>query len=200
MAKETIENKLNEVLHFLNSFMDDNGYPPSVREIGKFLNIKSTATVYYYLEKLEERGLIKKGKAKNRALELASRMNRRVREIPVVGKVQAGTPIMAVENIEESFNLPNDLFRGEELFILNVSGESMIEAGIFHCDKIIVKKQSSAKNGDIVVAMIDNEATVKRFYKKSDHYVLHPENSTMTDIIVSDLEILGIVVGLIRVY
>ena len=200
MAKETIENKLNEVLHFLNSFMDDNGYPPSVREIGKFLNIKSTATVYYYLEKLEERGLIKKGKAKHRALELASRMNRRVREIPVVGKVQAGTPIMAVENIEESFNLPNDLFRGEELFILNVSGESMIEAGIFHCDKIIVKKQSSAKNGDIVVAMIDNEATVKRFYKKSDHYVLHPENSTMTDIIVSDLEILGIVVGLIRVY
>ncbi len=200
MAKLSVEQKLTELLKFLTDFTDNNGYPPSVREICKHMSIKSTATAYYYLEKLEQRGHIRKHPSKNRALELVSRQNRRVRTVPVVGRVQAGTPILAVENIEDSLTLPGDLFRGDEVFVLNVSGDSMIEAGIYSGDKIIVRRQATANNGEIVVALIENEATVKRFYRKSDHFVLHPENSEMLDIIVKELEILGVVIGLLRVF
>ncbi len=198
MAKGSLDEKLSKVLAYLNTFMDENGYPPSVREIGKSLNIKSTATVYYYISKLEDMGLVKKSPSKNRAIEVVSRANRKLKEIPLVGRVQAGTPILAVENIEESLCVSDGLFRGDELFMLTVNGDSMIEAGIFEGDKIIVNRQSHANNGDIVVALIDCDATVKRFFRKNGKIVLHPENSTMQDMVFDNVDILGAVKGLIR--
>lgn len=197
---KNIDVKLKKVLDYLDSFIEDNGYPPSVREICKELSIKSTATVYYYLEKLESMNLIKKTKSKNRAVEIVNsqRTNKNTVRIPLVGKITAGSPILAVENISEDFIISNDIFRGEDLFMLVVSGDSMIDAGILDGDKIVVKKQSLAKNGDIVAALIENEATVKRFYKTDSKIILHPENNKYEDIVLDDVDILGIIVGLIR--
>lgn len=193
-----IDTKLNNVLKFITKYVDENGYPPSVREIGAELSIKSTATTYYYLEKLQEKGYLRKTKSKNRAIEIVSAAKNPTRHIPLVGTITAGVPILASENIESNIPLPADMFSGDDLFMLSIAGDSMIDAGIYNNDKIIVKKQSFADNGDIVAALIDNEATVKRFYKRDGHYVLHPENKNMQDIIVKELHVLGVVCGLIR--
>lgn len=192
--------KLNKVLNFVKSYTEENGFPPSVREIGKELDIKSTATTYYYIEKLRQNGLLKKTKSKNRALGVVSDKKVNFKSVPFVGNITAGSPILAVESVEEYIPLSADMFKSNDLFMLSVTGESMKEAGIFNGDVIIVNRQNYAENGDIVVALIDNEATVKRFYKAKDHYVLHPENSAMQDIIVNDVTILGIVDGLLRKY
>lgn len=201
MSNINIDEKLNKVLNYIVSYTEENGFPPSVREIGTELLIKSTATTYYYLEKLKQNGLLKKTKSKNRAIEVISE-NKKLsyKSVPLVGNITAGTPIFAVESIDEYIPLPASMFKSNDLFMLSVTGDSMKEAGIYSGDVIIVVRQNYAENGDIVVALIDNEATVKRFYKEKDYYVLHPENKTMKDIIVKELEILGKVDGLLRKY
>lgn len=189
-----------KVLNFITEFTKKNSYPPSVREMCKGLGISSTATIVYHLKKLEEQGKLSREKSRNRAIEVSG-VQMFSSGIPVVGKVAAGTPITATENIEDTFSFSQNLFGDqEELFILNVSGESMINAGIFDGDKIVVKKQENAENGEIVVAMIDGEATVKRFYKEKNQVRLQPENDFMQPIIVKDATIVGVVVGLIRKY
>ena len=180
--------------------MEKNSYPPAVRDMCQGLNISSTATIVYHLRKLEEQGKITRDKQKNRAIEVVN--GKKKNGIPVVGKVAAGIPITATENIEDSFSFSQNVFGAsqEGLFILNVSGDSMVNCGIYDGDKIVVQKQSNAENGEIVVAMVDDEATVKRFFKENDHIRLQPENDYMEPIIVTDAVILGKVVGLIRNY
>ena len=196
------EAKLMNVLNYISDYIDENGFPPTVRDMCADLNIGSTATVHYYLGKLSDAGFIKKADFKNRCIEVISNPNRPNKNgIPVVGKVAAGLPITAVENIEDYVSLPSNIFStNDNLFILNVSGESMINAGIYDGDKIIVRQQQTANNGDKVIALIDDSATVKTFYKEKDHIRLQPENDTMEPIIVPDCQILGVVVGLIRKY
>jgi repressor LexA len=191
-----IDEKLQKVYDFVESFLDNYGYPPSVREIQTKLNIKSTATVYDYLERLKDKGLITKSPTKNRAIGLAKKEH--VELIPIVAKVTAGMPILAVENLEGYCPLLPDFSNEDDAFALRVSGESMINAGIFDGDQIIVRKQSSADDGDIIVALIEDSATVKRFFRKNGKYVLHPENDTMSDMIFDDISVLGKVIGLIR--
>ena len=192
--------KLNKVLNFMNGFIQKNGYPPSVREICKELSIKSTATVYYYLEKLEALNLIKKTRSKNRAVEIVNGKNPHIStvKIPLVGKISAGSPILAVENIDDNYIFSESLFKGDDLFMLTVLGDSMVNAGIFSGDKIVVKRQNTASNGNIVAALIENEATVKRFYKTDTQIILHPENEKYDDIVLDDVSIMGVVVGLVR--
>jgi repressor LexA len=200
MGKVNIDNKLKEVMKYLGDYITENGFPPSVREICKELSIKSTATAYYYLEKLNKMGYIKKSPLKKRAVGIINQNKSTAISVPVIGKVTAGQPILAVENYDEYISIPSVMFNEEDLFILNVKGDSMIDAGIFDKDKIIVKRQSNAENGDIIVALIDELATVKRFYKKNNKIILHPENSTMQDMIFDDIIILGKLKGLIRKY
>ncbi len=210
------ENGLNKreraILKYIQKQMEINGYAPSVREIGRAVDLSSTATVQGYLNKLEEKGFIKKENQKGRTLRLLkdSKGNERIEEpkdyysnkelvdVPVVGKITAGQPILAVENITDTFPIPIDFTGNAECFMLTVRGESMIEAGIFSGDYILVKKQNTADNGQIVVALIDDEATVKTFYKEKDHIRLQPENHTMDPIIVPNCSILGIVCGVFR--
>lgn len=194
MAK--IDEKLERLFEYVKNYQDINGYPPTVRDICKDLQIKSTATAHYYLEKLSQKGLIVKNDDKKRAITVKG--NKNFFEVPLVGTVTAGTPILAVENFEDYYPLPLEFKSNETLFMLTVKGDSMINAGIFNGDKIVVKKQETANNGDIVVALIEDSATVKRFYKKQNYYVLHPENDEMDDIIVDDVSIIGVVVGLTR--
>lgn len=191
-----IEEKLENVHQFIKRYHAENGFPPSVREICSALSIKSTATCHYYLDKLKERGLLTKNANKNRAISVVD--NVEYVSVPLVGVVTAGTPILAVENLEGYMPLPPEFATQDESFMLRVSGDSMIEAGIFNGDKIICKKTNYADNGDIVVAMVDDSATVKRFYKKDNKFILHPENSALSDIVLSKVEILGKVTGLIR--
>ena len=188
------------------------GYPPSVREIGKAVGLSSTATVHGYLTKLEDKGYIKKQDKKGRTLRLLKgttgepkKMStkdfytqKELVDVPVVGKITAGQPILAVENITDTFPIPIDFVGNSDCFMLTVRGESMIEAGILDGDYILVRKQNSASNGEIVVALIDDEATVKTFYKEKDHIRLQPENCTMDPIIVPNCEILGKVCGVFR--
>ena len=197
---KNFDEKQQHLLQFIYEFTKKNGYTPSVREMCDKMNFASTSTIFYYLKKCEEQGYIKRAKGKNRAIELA-RMNE-FEGVPVVGKVAAGEPILALENIEDYIELPANLFdyQNDQLFILNVQGESMINIGINDGDKLIVKKQNTARNGEIVVALVDDSATVKRFYKESDHFRLQPENDNMKPIIVKEVNILGLVVGLIRKY
>ena len=209
VLKKSQEN-LNELYNFIKTFTEKNSYPPSVREMAAHLGVKSTSTVAYYLDKLEKAGKLKKNPSKNRALELIEdkkvgvvdkikqSVNALVNPIPMLGVVTAGQPILAVEEHEEVYNMPTSLFNGDDLFMLKIKGESMINAGIFDGDKIIVAKQSYAKNGDMVVALIEDEVTVKTFYKENNRYRLQPENDTMEPIYVNELQILGKVVGLIR--
>ncbi len=187
--------KMQAVLDYINEYNAEFGYSPTVREICSKLNIKSTASAYYYIEKLTDEGLLSKSPNKNRAVNF--KKNASV-NIPLIGTVTAGQPIFAYENYEDYYSFPADSFKGSGLFMLNVQGESMIDAGIYNGDKIIVRKQETAENGDIVVALIEDSATVKRFYKRDGRFVLHPENETMADIIVDEVSILGIVVGLVR--
>ena len=192
---EKSRNKMQAVLNFINEYNAEYGYSPTVREICTKLDIKSTASAYYYMEKLNEEGLLSKSPNKNRAVNF--RKNASV-NIPLIGTVTAGQPIFAYENYEDYYSFPAGSFRGNDLFMLNVVGTSMINAGIFDGDKIVVRKQATAENGEIVVALIDDSATVKRFYKRDGHFVLHPENDAMDDIIVDEVSILGRVVGLGR--
>lgn len=202
MAKTT-QDKLNKTLKFITNFVNEFGYPPTVREICKELDVSSSATAHYYLDKLEQQGLIKRSSTKNRAIEVVGIKKQIVNpsEItyaPLLGTVAAGIPMLATENLEENLCLPKSMFNYDELFATTVCGESMINAGIYNGDKIIVKKQNFARNGEIVVALIDDSVTVKRFYKEDDHIRLQPENDFMEPIIVDDCTILGTVIGLLR--
>ena len=200
------------ILKYIEKQIKANSYPPSVREIGKAVGLSSTATVHGYLAKLEEKGYIKKESQKGRTLRLLKGIlkeekkeepkqvytSREMVDVPVIGKITAGAPILAVENVTDTFPIPIDFVGNSESFMLNVSGESMIEAGILDGDYILVKKQNTANNGEIVVALIEDEATVKTFYKENGHIRLQPENSTMEPIIVPNCEILGKVAGVFR--
>lgn len=197
------KDKQTEIYEFLKLYTENKGYPPSVREICEAVSLKSTSTVHGHLKRLEKKGLIKRDPTKPRALEIVE-LNGPKREminIPIVGKVTAGVPILATENIEDTFPIPLDYVKhNKELFMLKVSGESMINAGINSGDLAIIEKEEYAENGDIVVALIENEATIKRFYKEKDHIRLQPENDTMEPIIVPECSILGKLVGLFRQY
>ncbi len=196
------QDRLMDVLDYIRRYNDENGFPPSVRDVCAALDIKSTATAYDYINRLREQGYLNKAEKKNRSVVV--RGNSSVR-VPLLGVVNAGQPILAVENNEGYYTLPEAEFKGDDLFLLRVHGESMIDAGIFDGDKIIVKRQPTAENGEIVVAMFDDGtmdgATVKRFYKKDGKVVLHPENTSMDDIVPQNQEsvrILGKVIGLMR--
>lgn len=197
---KNFDEKQQQLVQFIYDFTKQNGYTPSVREMCDKMHFASTSTIFYYLTKCEEQGIIKRAKGKNRAIELVDVPFED--GVPVVGKVAAGEPILAVENVEDYIKLPENLFdyKSNELFILNVKGESMINAGINNGDKLIVKQQKTANNGQIVVALVDDSATVKRFYKEKGYFRLQPENDTMEPIIVNQVDILGIVIGLIRKY
>ena len=193
--------KKYQVLEFINEFSSRNGYMPSVREICKAFDMTSSSSAFYYLTQLENEGLIVKSNGKNRAITITGeKINKKANIFSVVGKVAAGKPIFAAENLEEEIDLPTELFgiNNGDMFMLNVSGDSMVKAGIFSGDKIVVRKQETAENGEIVVAMVDDSATVKRFYKENNHFRLQPENDFMSPIIVDNCQIIGIVVGLIR--
>lgn len=196
-------NKQTEIYEYIKQHILDKGYPPSVREICDAVGLRSTSTVHGHLDRLQAKGLIRKDPTKPRAIELIkdSVIKKEIIDIPVVGKITAGQPILAVENIEDTFSIPlNFIKSNKELFILNVSGESMIEAGIFDGDMVILEKTDFAENGDIVAALIENEATLKRFFKEKDYIRLQPENRTMEPIIVDSCKILGKLVGLYREY
>lgn len=202
MGYGKISNKQKEILEYLKSQIINKGYPPAVREICEAVNLKSTSSVHSHLETLEKNGYIRRDPSKPRAIEIIddefNLTRRELVNVPIVGTITAGQPILAVENIESYFPIPSEYMPNEDTFMLKVKGDSMINAGIFDGDKILVQKQSVAKNGDIVVALIDDEVTVKTFYKENGYYRLQPENDTMEPIIVSDLSILGKVIGLFR--
>ena len=191
--------KLDVVLEFINRYTDENGFPPTVRDICAELQIKSTATAYDYVNRLKAMGLLQKTTGKKRAVALTNTGTVRV---PLVGTVTAGTRILATENYEGYYTLPSAEFSGDDLFLLTVKGDSMIEAGIFNGDKIVVRKQANADNGDIVVAMFDDGieegATVKRFFRRDGKFILHPENRELPDYVLDEVTILGKVVGLLR--
>lgn len=197
----TISKRQQQILDFIRDTLRSKGYPPSVREIGQAVGLSSSSTVHSHLEKLEELNLIRRDPTKPRAIEILEDSAWRYQQfvsVPLVGRVTAGSPMLAVENIEDIYPLPKDLVRYEDVFMLSVKGDSMIEAGILDGDLVLVHKQQHANNGDIVVAMIDEEATVKRFFKERGHYRLQPENQFMEPIIVTDVAILGKVTGLFR--
>lgn len=215
--KKKDPNALNKrekaILKFIEKQVNSNGYPPSVREIGKAVGLKSTATVHGYLAALEKKGYIKKESQKGRTLKLLKGgaleseqiefekpvyTSKEMVDVPVIGKITAGEPILAVENVTDTFPIPIDFVGNSESFMLTVRGESMIEAGILDGDYILVRKQNTANNGEIVVALIGEEATVKTFYKEKDHIRLQPENCTLDPIIVPTCEILGKVSGVFR--
>lgn len=204
-----ISSRQQAILDFIRNEVRLKGYPPSVREIGEAVGLASSSTVHGHLDRLEKKGFIRRDPTKPRAIELLgsldqdgneSSFSHTVARVPVVGKVTAGEPILATENIEDYFPLPIEMVRDDnQVFMLTVQGESMIEAGIHNGDYVIVRQQQTANNGDIVVAMTDdNEATVKTFYKEKDHIRLQPENSTMEPIRLNHVTILGKVVGLFR--
>jgi len=195
------------LLQFIKDYLNNNGYPPTVREMCKALKVSSTSTIFYYLNKLETSNKIKKNPNKNRALEIVEDApiittincdESTLTRIPVLGTVTCGEPILAVQTSEEYFMVSPTLFRGDDLFMLTAKGDSMINAGIYDGDKIVLKQQSYANNGDIVAALIDDSATIKRFFKENGHYRLQPENDAMSPIIVDSVQILGKVVGLVR--
>ncbi|MDG5470388.1 transcriptional repressor LexA [Jeotgalibacillus sp. ET6] len=194
-----------DILDFIKREVKDKGYPPSVREIGLAVGLASSSTVHGHLARLENKGLIRRDPTKPRAIEVMNLdedtiPTQRVVNVPLVGKVTAGSPITAIENVEEYFPLPERLAANEEaVFMLEIMGDSMIEAGILNGDYVIVKQQQSANNGEIVVAMTDEEeATVKRFFKEQNHVRLQPENSSMAPIILNSVSILGKVIGVYR--
>lgn len=195
--KRNIDEKIKDVYNFTVSYIDENGFPPSVREICAKVGIKSTATAYSYIEKLKKQGLLEKPPLKKRAL-VVPHDKKTYKSIPLVGIITAGAPIFAVENLEGYIPIPDEFKSDGEEFALKVRGDSMINAGIFNNDIIIVKRQNTANNGDIVVALIDDCATVKRFFYKDNKIILHPENDSMSDMIFSSVVVLGIVKGLMR--
>ena len=197
-----VNNKQNEIYEFLKTYTDNKGYPPYVREICEAVGLKSTSSVHGHLKRLEGKGLIRRDPTKPRALEIIDNsIKKEMVNVPIIGKVTAGIPILANENVEDIFPLPlNYIKHNDELFMLNISGNSMINAGIFDGDLAIIEKCQTARNGDIVVALIENEATLKRFYREDGHIRLQPENDNMDAIIVDNCIILGKLVGLFRTY
>ncbi|WP_274362215.1 transcriptional repressor LexA [Paenibacillus thermotolerans] len=200
-----LSNRQQAILDFIRSEVREKGYPPSVREIGEAVGLASSSTVHGHLDRLEKKGFIRRDPTKPRAIELLGDDEERelvglaVSKVPLVGKVTAGQPITAIENIEEYFPLPAHMVRDDEVFMLSVMGESMIEVGINDGDYVIVRQQQTANNGEIVVAMTeDDEATVKTFYKERDHIRLQPENSSMEPLRYNHVKILGKVIGLFR--
>lgn len=205
-SMKATQSKQIEILHYIWEKVNEHGYPPTVREIGEAVNLSSTSTVHGHIARLERKGYIVKDPSKPRALEVTASgmevlgITPNQKQIPVLGTVTAGEPILAVEEATDYFPLPSSLANSDQpLFMLQIRGESMINAGILNGDYVIVKKQASAENGDIVIAMTDeNEATCKRFFKESDHFRLQPENDTMAPIILTRVSILGKVVSLFR--
>ena len=219
MDKEELTTRQQQILDYIRKCIEVKHYPPSVREIGQAIGLSSPSTVHAHLNALEAKGFIKRDGAKSRSMVITgsedeSRERAKVEprtefnghslvELPLVGRVAAGTPILAEQNIEEEVPLPTSLFGDRNSFLLTVHGDSMINAGIYDGDTLLVREQSTANNGDIVVAMVDgfeSEATVKTFYREGDHIRLQPENSTMSPIIVNDVKILGKVRGVFRYF
>lgn len=204
MAYGRISDKQKEILEYMKQEILNKGYPPTVRDICEAVKLKSTSSVHSHLETLEKNGYIRRDPTKPRAIEIIDdnfNMTRReMTNVPMVGRVAAGEPILAVENIESYFPIPTEYMPNAESFMLKVKGESMINAGIFDGDQILVEKCNTARNGDMVVALVDDSATVKTFYKENGHIRLQPENDTMAPIIVDDCEIMGKVFGVFRFF
>lgn len=204
MGYGRISNKQKEILEYLKSQIINKGYPPAVREICEAVKLKSTSSVHSHLETLEKNGYIRRDPSKPRAIEIIDdefNLTRRdLVNVPIVGTITAGQPILAVENIDSYFPIPSEYMPNEDTFMLKVKGDSMMNVGIYNGDKILIQKQSHAKNGDYVVALIGEEVTVKTFYKENGYYRLQPENDSMEPIIVNDLNIQGKVIGLFRMF
>lgn len=202
MSQGKITDKQREILEYIKEMILKKGYPPAVREICEAVHLKSTSSVHSHLESLEKNGYIRRDPTKPRTIEILdddfALTRREVVNVPVIGTVAAGTPILAEQNIEDYLPIPAEMLPNKEVFMLKVKGNSMIEAGIFNGDKVIVAKQPDAENGDKVVALVDDSATVKTFYKENGHFRLQPENSSMDPIILDHVEILGKVIGLFR--
>jgi len=199
----TINQRQEKVFEYIKQYIEINSFPPSVRDICKGVNIKSTSTAYGDLKKLENLGYIKTNSAKSRSIEIVKeeeedQLMEETISIPVLGRVAAGEPILAVENIDYFFPVPSHYSNKGDLFILTIAGESMIDAGILDGDKVLVRKQNTAENGDIVVALIEDSATVKRFFNEDGRIYLKPENSNMDIIVPDNLIILGRVIALFR--
>ena len=205
MATGKISTKQREILEYIKSEILSKGYPPAVREICEAVNLKSTSSVHSHLETLEKNGFIRRDPTKPRAIEICDDNFQMVRtetaSLPVIGTVAAGTPILAEENIDSYFPVPAEIIpNGEPSFVLKVKGDSMINVGIFNGDQIFVQQCNTARNGDLIVALVEDSATVKTFYKEKDHIRLQPENDDMDPIIVNDCQILGKVFGVFRYF
>lgn len=207
MSYEGLSDKQIQILQYIKDELTLRGYPPSIREICKAVGLSSTSSVHAHLNTLEEKGHIKKGTNKRRALELididdicSDMPKKEIINLPIIGTVTAGSPILAVENIDDTLPISIDFVGNKESYVLKVKGDSMIEAGILHGDFVIVNSQHNAKNGDIVVALIGDEATVKTFYKEKDHIRLQPQNSAMDPILIKEPYILGVVKAVVRKY
>ena len=204
MAYGKITEKQSQILEYIKSEILNKGYPPSVRDICQAVNLKSTSSVHSHLETLEKNGYIRRDPTKPRTIEIIddnfNLVRREVVNVPMVGTVAAGQPILAIENIDNYFPIPSEYMPNEETFMLKVKGESMINAGILDGDNILVKRQNTAKNGDMVVALVEDSATVKTFYKENGHIRLQPENDYMDPIILPDVEIIGKVFGVFRCF
>lgn len=204
MSYGKISKKQQEILDYIKNEILNRGFPPAVREICEAVNLKSTSSVHSHLETLEKNGYIRRDPTKPRAIEIVddnfNLTRREVVNVPLVGSVAAGQPILAVENVESYFPVPSEFMPNDQVFMLKVKGESMINAGILDGDQVLVEIVPDAKNGDMVVALIEDSATVKTFYKEDGHFRLQPENDFMDPIIVDDLQILGRVIGVMRFY
>ncbi|HIT07199.1 MAG TPA: transcriptional repressor LexA [Candidatus Scybalocola faecipullorum] len=202
MEKGKISAKQQEILEYIKSCILSKGYPPAVREICEAVHLKSTSSVHSHLETLEKNGYIRRDPTKPRAIEIMdddfSLTRREVVNVPIIGTVAAGEPLLAEQNIADYFPIPVEMLPNLPTFMLKVHGHSMINAGIFDGDTVIVAQQNTAANGDIVIALIDDSATAKRFYKEDGHYRLQPENDAMEPIITDHVDILGKVIGLVR--
>ena len=202
MSQGKITDKQREILEYIKEMILKKGYPPAVREICEAVHLKSTSSVHSHLESLEKNGYIRRDPTKPRTIEILdddfALTRRELVNVPVIGTVAAGTPILAEQNIEDYLPIPAGILPNKEVFMLKVKGNSMIEAGIYNGDKVIVAKQPNAENGDKVVALVVDSATVKTFYKENGHFRLQPENSSMDPIILDQVEILGKVIGLFR--
>ena len=202
MSQGKITDKQREILEYIKEMILKKGYPPAVREICEAVHLKSTSSVHSHLESLEKNGYIRRDPTKPRTIEILdddfALTRRELVNVPVIGTVAAGVPILAEQNIEDYLPIPAEILPNKEVFMLKVKGNSMIEAGIYNGDKVIVAKQPNAENGDKVVALLEDSATVKTFYKENGHFRLQPENSSMDPIILDQVEILGKVIGLFR--
>ena len=204
MEERPISKKQEEILKYIKNEILERGFPPAVREICQAVGLKSTSSVHSHLESLERNGYIRRDPTKPRAIEILDEsfnmIRREMVNVPIIGTVAAGQPILAEQNIEGYFPIPTEYMPNKQSFMLKVKGESMINAGIFDGDKVLVKQQATAENGDIVVALVDDSATVKTYYKENGHYRLQPENDSMDPIIVDKCEILGKVFGVFRIF